>query len=669
MFKNWKIARKLGFGFACLVAIQCVTTYVSWSGGEKVQLAAENANRASDLLASVLSTRIACRDYFLTKDKKHLPRADAAIAQCGELTQTLGLTLDGQQNHEAIDAIVQHYKIWETTWHDYKIFDQQTKTVDDAMLKNSQDAETQIAGIWRELNAELKSGPGAEGQRAGDKSSAARRTACIADADVAFRLAAIQLDARRAADKYRAGGEEEIGARCKQLLDDAFALATTFKPPVQDQAGRERADRLVAAFHALRDAFVKTAACQVSLNDAKTKMVATGAEIEKQATAIYRREGERRVAAGQQANLLVVVFAVAGIVAGVVLAMVITRLIVRPLKATIAMIEDIEDQGDLTRRLDASAKDEVCELAGCFNSFLAKMQGIIRSISENASTLSGSSIQLSATACQLASGAAETNTQSATVASAAEEMSTNMTNMAAATEQMAANIKSVASATEEMTASISEIARSAARAAEVATGASGLAEQSNAMISQLTSAAAEIGKVIEVIQDIAEQTNLLALNATIEAARAGEAGKGFAVVASEVKELARQAGGATEEIRKRIQAIQASSTEVATSIQQIRQVIQEVDEISRTIASAVEEQSITTRSIARNVTESSTAAETVSAGVTQTASASKEISQNILGVDHAAKQTAQGAQETQVAGTQLSHLAEQLQSLVGQFKA
>ena len=68
--------------------------------------------------------------------------------------------------------------------------------------------------------------------------------------------------------------------------------------------------------------------------------------------------------------------------------------------------------------------------------------------------------------------------------------------------------------------------------------------------------ASEIGKVTELINAIAGQTNLLALNATIEAARAGEAGRGFAVVAQEVKALAGQTATATQDIGKRIEAMQ-----------------------------------------------------------------------------------------------------------------
>ncbi|MCA9122146.1 MAG: PAS domain S-box protein [Planctomycetaceae bacterium] len=333
-------------------------------------------------------------------------------------------------------------------------------------------------------------------------------------------------------------------------------------------------------------------------------------------------------------------------------------------------------QGDLTQVYEVAEADEDTSLvsstfrgiADAVNSMCANLRQVIGGVASNASQLASTSTELAATATQLANGADHTTGQSATVSAAAEEMSSNMRNMAVSTEQMTTNVKSVATSVDELTTSISEIAKTAEQASSIAGTAAQLTQSSDDTIAQLGTAAEEIGKVIEVIQDIAEQTNLLALNATIEAARAGEAGKGFAVVATEVKELARQTAGATEDIRKRIQAIQGSSSEAVESIRKVGDVIKQVNQTSATIASAVEEQSIITKGIAANVNQTAQAASTISIGVTESATACDEVAKSITGVDQAARQTSSGASQTQTVGAELSKLSEQLQSLVGKFQ-
>jgi methyl-accepting chemotaxis protein len=350
----------------------------------------------------------------------------------------------------------------------------------------------------------------------------------------------------------------------------------------------------------------------------------------------------------------------------------VARNVIKRIGMTAGMLKELsQGDGDLTKRFEVNTSkrgDEITQLEHHFNEFVNTIHTLVKKIAGTASTVAGASTELSATSNQMAGNAEEMSQQSSTVAAAAEEMATNMTKMAAAGEQMSTNVKTVAAAVEEMTASISEVAKNAEQAAGVADRASNLTRVSNEKIGQLGTAADEIGKVIEVIQDIAEQTNLLALNATIEAARAGEAGKGFAVVAIEVKELAKQTAEATEDISRRIAAIQSSTGESVDAIGQISKVIEEVNGVSRTIASAVEQQSATTKEIAQNVSQVASASEMVSRGVAESATASQEITKNIAGVDTAAKQTAQGAAQTQTAGAELSKMAEELQSLVGKFK-
>ena len=323
--------------------------------------------------------------------------------------------------------------------------------------------------------------------------------------------------------------------------------------------------------------------------------------------------------------------------------------------------------GNLTSVCEAKAAGEVGTLIQAMNDMQGSLRDIILRLTNNAGTLSSSSNELSQTASTLSTGAEETNNQSSAVSAAAEEMTASMNSVSESTAEMTSNVEAVAAAIEEMTASITEVAGSAERAAGVASDAAHLTEVSNEKVSQLGNAADEIGKVIEVIQDIAEQTNLLALNATIEAARAGDAGKGFAVVATEVKELARQTSEATDDIARRIKAIQESTGEAITAIGEIEGVIRNVSDVSKTIAASVSEQQATTTDIARTVNGTTSAVQTVSRGISESAIACQEITCNMGKVDQAARETASGASQTRSAGDDLLKIAEDIQELIGQF--
>jgi methyl-accepting chemotaxis protein len=334
---------------------------------------------------------------------------------------------------------------------------------------------------------------------------------------------------------------------------------------------------------------------------------------------------------------------VAVLVIGLLLALALGILVARGIVRSLTKVKEVCDSlaaGDLTRTTGLSSRDEPGMMGRALDSAMLKLRQTVSTINGSAATLASSSEEMSSVTTQIAASAEETTAQAQTVSAAAEEISRS--------------VETVSSGSEEMGASIREISQNATEAARVASEAVAIAASTSVMMNKLGESSAEIGNVIKVITSIAEQTNLLALNATIEAARAGESGKGFAVVASEVKELAQETATATEDISKRVQAIQSDTTGAVSAIEEISRVIARISDFQTTIASAVEEQTATTAEMNRSVAEA--------------AAGTGEIAENITGVAEAARLTGQGVVQTQQATADLARMSGELSGLVANFR-
>jgi methyl-accepting chemotaxis protein len=329
-----------------------------------------------------------------------------------------------------------------------------------------------------------------------------------------------------------------------------------------------------------------------------------------------------------------------GIVALVLgLCVVLVRQLSAPLGAVAQVAEELARCNLRIETRAVPSGDELGRAASALDRAVGVVRGSVESIARNAKGLAQSAQSLTGVSQQMSSNAEETAAQANVVSTASEQISRN--------------IQTVATGAEEMGASIREIAKNAMEAARVATTAVAVANETNASVSKLGESSEEIGKVVKVITSIAEQTNLLALNATIEAARAGDSGLGFAVVAREVKELAKETARATEDIGRRVEAIQRDSKGSIDSIRQIGAIVNRIHEIQTAIASAVEQQTATTGEISRSMAEA--------------AKGSSEIARNIVGVARAAQGTTSGANETRLSAEGLARMAGDLERLVSQF--
>lgn len=361
------------------------------------------------------------------------------------------------------------------------------------------------------------------------------------------------------------------------------------------------------------------------------------------------------VKASKMTIIVSTILTIINTIAAIALGIFVSITIKRPIISMRDILKDIaEGEGDLTKRLVTTSQDEIGETCIWFNTFIDKLHSIISEVSGNTNQVASAANQLQATAIQIATG----------------------------TEEVAAQTSTVATATEEMSATSSDIAHSCQKAADGATNASKTAQagadvvdgtirdmlnvattvkNTANIITMLGERGESIGEIIDTITDIADQTNLLALNAAIEAARAGEQGRGFAVVADEVRKLAEQTTTAAKQIGTMIKTIQK---ETESAVVAMDAGVKEVESVSN--------EAIKSREALQNIMQqindlTMQVAQIATASEEQTAT-THEISGNICQITEVVHGTASSSQETATAAHQLAGLAEQLHSLVRQFK-
>lgn len=352
---------------------------------------------------------------------------------------------------------------------------------------------------------------------------------------------------------------------------------------------------------------------------------------------------------------LAVMIALAGIVLALGISLLMNVMISRPLNASIAAIEDIADgKGDLTVRFNSVNKDEFGVMARAFDRLLDRIQHTISEALTSANTLLVQAKNLAAVAEQSSESIGAQSRETEMVATAMHEMSLTAHNVAqsAAAGEDAANVAS-AQALEGRDKLESTIQNIQGQAEAIAS--------SMAVIEELASASDDIDKVLEVIVNIAGQTNLLALNAAIEAARAGEQGRGFAVVADEVRSLAQRTQASTEQIRGMIERVQHGVEKSSTMMSENRSLAVTNADAAQNAGKAFSDVMEAIKRINQVNTEIASAAE-------EQSHVAEDINRNIVGISDEALKNADLVVQTKDASQNLTHLADQLRTLLAYYK-
>lgn len=380
--------------------------------------------------------------------------------------------------------------------------------------------------------------------------------------------------------------------------------------------------------------------------------------------------------------ITIIVIAIA-FVTTLLLSIFIARSISIPTRRVTSKLKEIsESNGDLTARIGYESKDEIGELSKSFDTFVEKLQKIIKEVAGSAETISESSDQLTDatsettksleqityTVSEIASG----TSQSAAVM---EETTGNLIEMASfssrtskATKQTADNTRLVHEAavngSKKITEVVSSISDIAASSKDV-----------TIVINELNTSSNKISDFIQIITGISAQTNLLALNAAIEAARAGEAGKGFSVVADEIRKLADESNRAALQISNLVQENQVKTSSAVSSVLEVEELVTAGVEKSNEVSDAIQHIISHIQEILNEINQIDAAAE-------KQALSTNEMEMAMSNLAQTAGETATGTDEirtsiseqlatmTNIEGTteQLSEMAKNLRELTAGFK-
>jgi methyl-accepting chemotaxis protein len=573
MFKNMKLATKMGVGFGFLVVISGVLGIVGWNGLSNVATNAE-LNRQGNECLQGLNQCASLRKEFTIRgfetygsDNKtaadHWQNAyDALTAQLKDMEQSEDLgSADKTLVTKAIDGMPPYL----TSFDSQKSARRTKDTAFAAWGTVGRDVTKEVTNVITSVIEPARQA--AEQSKDVDAITQWANIATALDETIVQEFFLLRVNAVY----LLATNKEAQWATYQDQLGKVKASISTWADLVRGNAQLETVAANITgllqnyeeAGQQYHSGMQAAQAADTEMADAAKTIVEAIAQLQ---TSL--KNGMERTTA--RTNTLMMVMAVSGIVIGIILAVLITLSIVKPIKQIIAAL--------------TAGSEQVAAASG----------------------------QVSAASQSLAEGATEQ-------AAGLEETSSSLEEMSSMTKQNADNAQQA-----------NTLASEARKAAN--TGAESMTRM-NAAIQEIQKSSDETSKIIKVIDEIAFQTNLLALNAAVEAARAGEAGKGFAVVAEEVRNLAMRSAEAAKNTSNMIEeSVKNASNgvdianEVGKVLDEIVQSVGKTTDLVSEIAAASQEQAQGIDQVNTAIAQMDKVTQQNAANAEESASASEELS-------------------------------------------
>ena len=618
-----KLGLKIGLGFAALLTIAAalgILAIINMSNVETKSVMLEKeyvpeVGIANQIERSAFRIMFAMRGYGYTAEKMFLDNAKEHFQAIKERLGKAKDLADRSPNLKALKpaaekvekAVADYEKLVDETVSVNQKMDQQRVNLLAAADQYMDNCTILLSGQNQKMAAEIQAGK--------DIPALTERLAKITlineiiDAGNLTRIAAWRSQASRDPKIIQDANSNF------DVMKDKFTALRKIIRSEEDSKNLSHVEQAAGDYKAAMNDFLALWMKNEELGKSRT-VIGNVVTAESREVSVKGMEGASEIASNavtslNTASTVMIIGLILAVIFGCIIAFFITRAITKPIFMGVKFAETVAD-GDLTKTLDITQKDEIGQLAGALNAMVDKLKEVVASVQGASDNVASGSQELSASSEEMSQGATEQ-------AAAAEEASSSM-------EQMAANIR--------------QNADNAMQTEKIAIKSADDAKAGGEAVAKTLSAMREIAGKISIIEEIARQTNLLALNAAIEAARAGEHGKGFAVVAAEVRKLAERSQHAAAEISE----LSESSVEVAEQAGDM--LAKMVPDIQRT-AELVQE---------------------ISAASKEQDTGAEQVNRAIMQLDQVIQQNASASEEMASTSEELSSQAEQLQDIMSFFK-
>ena len=496
----------------------------------------------------------------------------------------------------------------------------------------------------------------------------------------AANIANMAADLKKLLDDEKA--RENVDSLVNEVIDYKMKMTGKLVPAVKEYYAATRAQRDAAySAETVESKRIQAISLAITFNSeaqSVKRSILNLAELDERTVS---ETVEVSSTAANQAVLFATVTGATALAIGVLLSILLSRAVRRPLKI-LADGAVLYSQGDLTRTILVSSRDEIGEVGAAMNRMQDHLKSLVLNIRQKSELLAQAAGQLGANADQSADSANSVAEAISEVAAGADNQNRTIEKVMSNVAQNAEDVRRMgqqAAGAAESSKAVAHKAEDGEIAAERAVNQMDqieeTVERSATVVAKLGTMSQEIGHIVETISDIAGQTNLLALNAAIEAARAGESGRGFSVVAEEVRKLAEQSDQAAQQIATLIGGIQAETENAVAVMATGTREVRTGAEVVRTAGRSFQEINELVAAVSNQVRVISESFGSLAEGNAQIFQAMHDLqsigesaSQQTQNVSAATQEQSAAMQEIASAGHELTRYAEELQQAVNQFK-